>query len=174
MGHSLVRKPKKKGKRPLPPANVLNFNHWIRRAIKGINPSTGHMLPQFYYVYNDVNSTLHKVVNHVLRYENIHQGFVNLMRQYGLERVKLSRYKPEPRDHTGRRRFTVADLQPRTICLINQHYAQDFDLFGYTKSELCANFDGNEDVDSDPDPELESLSNNLTISRRLGSIGHRQ
>ncbi len=112
----------------IPPPTVTTFNDWIQRALRHVNPSTGHFVPQFYYVYDHVDGT--KVVDHVLTYENLHVDFANLMKQYRLS-VHLTPGKPQQRDAALRRRFTVADLEPRSICLINRRYANDFKLFGY-------------------------------------------
>lgn len=147
--HTLnMRKGKLRVKRPpQPPPTKIVFNRWIRQNLKHINPFTGHLLPQFYYVYDDVNGTVHKVIDHVLKYENLHQEFAELMKKYGLGHVKLKKFAPPALDPIGRPRFTLADLEPRTICIINRRYAKDFALFGYTQIQSCGIFDKVEEND---------------------------
>lgn len=116
----------------MPPPTRLNFNRWIRRAVRDLNPITGHMYPQHYYVYDNVNGTTQQVVDHILRFENLQDEFPALMKLYGLS-VKLPRFDSPKLDLAGNPRLTAADLDPRTIRYINWRYAKDFDLLGYNK-----------------------------------------
>jgi hypothetical protein len=117
----------------MPPPTRLSFNRWIRRAVKELNPITGHMLPQHYYIYENVNGTSHQVVDHILRYEHLHEEFPALMKRYKLQNVKLPLFDSPQLDLAGKQRFTAADLDPRTIRYIDWRYAKDFEMFGYTK-----------------------------------------
>lgn len=121
---------------PLAPPTVTIFNKWIRRAVKKVMPVTGHMVPQAYYVYEETNGTTRKVVDHVLKYETLHQEFPNLMKQYGLDHVKLQPRRRRDRDRIGNSTFDVSDLDPHTICYINERYSKDFEYFGYPKIEI--------------------------------------
>jgi hypothetical protein len=145
-------------RRKLPPPTKNDFNRWIRKALKNINPISGHLVPQFYYVYDDVNGTVHRVINHVLKYDSLHQEFAELMKQYRLEHVQLSNFSTLATDPVGRPRFGVADLEPRTICSINRRYAKDFELFGYTQLQACGISD-EVDLSDDSIPTNTSMKN---------------
>ena len=66
-----------------------------------------------------------KLVKHVLKFENLHADFSNLMKSYALPiHLKLHRFK----SNFG---LSVSDLTPSTKKLIYAAYKQDFDAFGY-------------------------------------------
>jgi len=88
--------------------------------------SLGHWIPQRDFVYDH---TGRKVVDHVLKYETLHEDFAKLMDIYGMN---ISLHSRDVR--TGRsyeKKIGVAELQPDVLKLINEIYADDFEEFGY-------------------------------------------
>ena len=47
------------------------MNEWIQRKIGNIL-NNGHLLPQYYYVYNNDGN---KIMDNVLRFENLNEEF---------------------------------------------------------------------------------------------------
>jgi len=93
-------------------------------------------MQQFKYVYNEMGR---KILDHVLRFENLSEEFPALMKQYHYEYIQL------PEKHTNLvtdKKLTVNDLDDRTIKLLNRVYELDFLLFDYdmanTREELIA------------------------------------
>ena len=113
------------------------FNKWIKRNVKLITRRLqGHMLPQPYYAY-DANGT--KIVDHILRYENLAEEFDDLMREYGIPITMPPKTNTTVR-HTysnkaleTKRIFKARDLMAANIKLINHVYGLDFEYFGYPK-----------------------------------------
>ena len=111
----------------------LTLNRWLVRILRrGNRGVTGHLLPQSLYIFDENGN---RVVDHVIRYENLDEEFKGLMDQYNMN-VTL----PQARTNVGHtddenKRMTVDDLDTRTIQLINAIYARDFELLGYTKRE---------------------------------------
>jgi len=100
------------------------MNEWIRQKINKI-PNNGHLLPQYYYVYNN-NGT--KVIDHVLRFENLNEEFQELMKSYSLN-VTLGNKINVRKNYTS---LSVANLTRPTIDKINSCYANDFIFFNYS------------------------------------------
>ena len=75
------------------------------------------------------------MVDHVLRFENLHEDFSQLMETYDLD-VKLPTHKAPKYLHDDR--LSAKDLYPETIEIINRVAAQDFVLGGY---EMITNMD---------------------------------
>jgi len=99
------------------------MNDWIQQKVKACLSSNGHFLPQHYYIYNNKGQ---KVVNHILRFENLDEEFSKLMKQYSLQ-VPLGKELVRDKECT----LTADDLSKETIDMINTFYAEDFSLLGY-------------------------------------------
>jgi len=104
--------------------NPTNLDKWIKRKIRTI-PNNGHLLPQYYYVYNKYG---YKVVDHVLRVENLNEEFQELMKSYSLN-INLGKKTNARKDRSW---LTVANLTRSTINKINSCYADDFKFFNYS------------------------------------------
>lgn len=85
-----------------------------------------HWLPQHFYIYNEGE----RVVDHVLHFENLEEGFKDLMKRY-----KLHIFLPSTPLNSRKEpyRLTVKDLYPDTLSVINEVAALDFELFDYEK-----------------------------------------
>ena len=113
------------------------FNNWIDGNVTLVTQELhGHMLPQHYYVY-DENGI--KVVDHILRYENLAEEFDNLMREYRIP-ITMPPKSSKTVHHTYRLRgsekkriFKVGDISAANIKLINNVYDRDFEYFRYPK-----------------------------------------
>ena len=117
------------------------FNAWIVGHLKQIAKILqDHMLPQHYYVYDENGD---KVIDHIIRYENLKPEFDELMETYGLP-MRMSDKNSKTVHHTyvdsskrrRRRRkkekhTSVDDISPENIQKINEVYSRDFELFGY-------------------------------------------
>merc|ERR1712060_505579 len=58
-----------------------HLNQFIQKEIKmGIHAS-GHFIPQYYYFYDEHGN---KVVDYLIRYENLHNDFNELMKKFNL------------------------------------------------------------------------------------------
>ena len=121
-----------------PDSDDLNvFNQWIEDEVN-LTPNRlqSHMLPQHHYAY-DTNGN--KIVDHVLKYENLNEEFDNLMREYGIPMTLPPKTKKtvlhtySEKDTQTRRIFNAHDLTARNIKLINDVYHLDFEYYGYPK-----------------------------------------
>ena len=106
------------------------LNRWVQKTVAQIkNTGTcqlGHCYPMHRYVYDgDL-----RVIDHVLRLENLEVEFEALMRRYNLSVPLLYVNK---RNHTSS--LTAKDLSGKSIQLINAQFGRDFELFGYKKME---------------------------------------
>lgn len=115
--------------------NPENLNRFIQENARKAGAFT-HFMQQFKYVYNEMGR---KILDHVLRFENLSEEFPALMKQYHYEYIQL------PEKHTNLvtdKKLTVNDLDDRTIKLLNRVYELDFLLFDYdmanTREELIA------------------------------------
>jgi hypothetical protein len=95
-------------------------------VLKGNKLDLVHFLPQHYYVYDKDGN---RIVDHVLKNENLNQEFSELMKEYGLN-VTLPETKFNSRGPNGS--LTVHDLDNVTISMINDLYYDDFHRFNYT------------------------------------------
>jgi len=105
--------------------NPKVMNDWIQEKAKTYVSSNGHFLPQHYYVYNTKGE---KVVDHILRFENLDEDFSKLMKKYSLN-VRLGKEDVRDKDCT----LTADNLSKETIEIINTIYSEDFSLLGYSK-----------------------------------------
>ena len=110
------------------PENAHTLNRFILQRLKQIHKATAHYLPQSDFIY-DLDGV--RIVEHVLKYEQLPEQFHNLMAMYSLP-IYLNTTVNQRKHHRTHKRLTVADLFPGSIQRINQVFAQDFINFGYT------------------------------------------
>lgn len=117
--------------------SAVTMNEYIQQKVrKSIQNHRGaHFLPQHMYVYNKQEE---KVVDHVLRFENLNDDFSALMNLYDLP-IELPQ-KKNARNMT-KSILTVANLTEKTIQVINEVYEQDFNRFGYQQVRGPDEFD---------------------------------
>ncbi len=89
-----------------------------------------HFLPQHYYVYDKDGQ---KIIDHVLKNENLNQEFSMLMNEYGIN-ITLPQTKWNGRSSDNL--LTHHDLDNLTISMINDLYHDDFHRFNYTKIQI--------------------------------------
>ena len=111
-------------KKPETP-NALNY--FLIQRLQWFVKWTAHYLPQSDYVY-DKDGT--RIVDHVLKYEELREEFADLMDHYDLP-VYLNSTVNQ-RNDKKRVRLTVMDLFPETIQRINDVARKDFLNFGYS------------------------------------------
>jgi hypothetical protein len=82
--------------------------------------------PQVDYVYDRDK----KVVDHILKFENLGEDFADLMARYNLTSVALEAkaYNKRERDAL----LSVRDLTEKTVSMIRDHYKLDFERFNYS------------------------------------------
>jgi len=119
------------------------FNEWIQRKLNDREPDTafgylldnGHFTPQYEYVMgpNDV-----RMVDYLLKLEQVDAQFPRLMEAFGLPRVKLEKVNALG---VGKRkdaaRLGVGDLDVDTRKLLHQLYSHDFENLGYQRKEVA-------------------------------------
>ena len=71
-----------------------------------------------------------KIVNHILKFENLNNDFKKLMQHYGLN-IELD----EITNKTDKK-FGVESINEENISLINNIYDKDFKIFDYQKIEI--------------------------------------
>jgi len=108
--------------------NPVQMNTWLRKQMENqkgqYKDLGGHFTPQYMYVYDDDK----QIVDTVLHFEHLKTEFENFMRQEGLP-VRLL---PKPVNVATSSALTVDDLDEKTIAMIHEVYAKDFELLGYT------------------------------------------
>lgn len=110
------------------PSTVEEFNLDISRSIQEIisnpfNNAFSHWIPQSDFVYlND-----ERIVNHVLKFENLDLDLHDLLSSYGVE----NRMTIHSNKSNKEKRFGISDLYPETLRLFNETYSKDFEYFGY-------------------------------------------
>jgi hypothetical protein len=82
----------------------------------------GHWIPQYKYIYDNTGV---KLVDHVLKFEDLPNNFNQLMVKYNLK-IKLDRVI-----NKSNKAYSVKDLYPETLKLIETYYLVDFEKFGY-------------------------------------------
>ena len=107
--------------------NVTIMNGWVQKRLSPGVKKQVHRLPQHLYVYNLEGE---KVVNHVLRFEQLDSDFTALMERYGLGVALPQRLNAR---NATTSMLTTANLTDDTIQMINDFYDADFRLFNYSK-----------------------------------------
>jgi len=112
--------------------NVTVMNGWIQKHLAPGMKRQVHRLPQHMYVYNMVGE---KMIDHVLRFERLEDGFAALMNKYELN-IDLPRRLNER--NASNSVLTTANLTEETIRVINAFYGDDFKRFNYTQLKLIS------------------------------------
>jgi hypothetical protein len=102
--------------------NRIYFNNKLSRLIRKYKTDDNHMLAQSEFVFDNNN---YQMVKHVLKYESLQHDFDTLMSEYHLDIKLKSNINISPKI------FTIDDLFPSTIKLINEVYHDDFVNFDY-------------------------------------------
>jgi hypothetical protein len=100
-----------------------SLNETICKYINS-KPDRDHWAPQSLFVYDERGE---QIVKHILRFENLDNDFSTLMKEYNLDIQLVTR------ENIMNKIFTVNDLYPVTVKLINDFYHEDFVNFGYQK-----------------------------------------
>jgi hypothetical protein len=106
-----------------------DFNSYIKKNlidIKNFKFTSGHFIPQFFYAYDKNNK---KIIEHVLKYENVSNEFNELMKKYN---YKLNFVYEENLS----KKFKQYDFEKETIKLIQEVYYKDFIFFNYDINPL--------------------------------------
>jgi hypothetical protein len=95
--------------------------------------NTPHFLLQHYYIYDKYGR---KVVDHVLKLENLASEFNQLMAVYNMNLTmdEVSKVNPSKFEPLG-----TNDLDDETISLINEVYYHDFVYFNYSLVQPSTN-----------------------------------
>jgi len=109
------------------------LNEWVQRKLRVVQAKGSfkcyHGNRQYEYVY-DKNGT--QIIQHILYYENLDNGFNMLMQKYNLPFMYTSKKVQRPISR-GNWTLTIDDFSNSTIHAINTVYAKDFETFGYPK-----------------------------------------
>jgi len=103
------------------------MNEWIQNLLSDDERMKwAHFLPQHYYVFDQDGN---RIIDHILRIENLQSEFADLMNQYRLN-ISL----PDKKSNARKRYFnlTVKDLEIDTIQSINSVFREDFEKLNYT------------------------------------------
>ena len=129
-----------------PTPGVLTKTHlniWIRQIllprksmeqilypwnIKDYCKTGGHWVPQYRFIYDAHGN---QVVKHILRMENLHEDFAELVKQYP-DYASLT--LPHAMIPKKPKTLTVQDLTPQSKSLIVEIYTKDFEMFNYSKT----------------------------------------
>jgi hypothetical protein len=148
------KKTKQRGRKAAVPETPASLNVFLQERLRNLAKWTVAYVPQSDYIF-DIR-TGDRLVEHVLKYENLAEEFHELMQQYGLP-VVLPDHAPattppqnDSNDYNGATnddplspasttmttakgaRMTVRDLAPDTIRRINDVARADLTNFGYT------------------------------------------
>jgi len=110
------------------PSTAEEFNLDIVNSIERykadpFNHGLSHWIPQHEFVYSDGK----KIVDHILRIENLDSELHDLLSSYGVEnRMTIHSNKSDKE-----KRFGISDLYPETLQLFNETYSKDFEYFEY-------------------------------------------
>jgi len=103
-----------------------DFNSYIQKNlidIKNFKFTSGHFIPQFFYAYDENNK---RIIEDVLKYENIETEFNNLMNKYN---YKFKFFYDKNKNLI--KKFKQCDFSKETIKLIQEVYYKDFIFFNY-------------------------------------------
>lgn len=122
--------------------SIIHFQQWVnsklldlRLSLTNIHMNINmykhnldvHLLPQYLFTHNESHSS---VVDHILKFETLHDDFNKLMKKYNSD-IELN-------IHIGKSSVienpcTFNWLSHDNILLINELYDKDFKYFNYTK-----------------------------------------
>jgi hypothetical protein len=103
------------------------LNKWLLHRIRNYQGLTGHLLPQYHYVYDTRGN---QVVTHVLKYESLQNDFDLLMKRYHLP-ITLPAHLINGGSTNGQERLSRTDLSKQVIQAIHDFCRLDFERFGY-------------------------------------------
>ena len=118
------------------------FNEWIQRKLNdqerdtalGYLMDNGHFTPQYEYVMgpNQV-----RMVDYVLKLEQVDAQFPRLMKAFGLPQVQLEKVNAlGAHERKDVARLGVGDLDVATRKVLHQLYKHDFEDLGYQRQEV--------------------------------------
>lgn len=93
---------------------------WMKKT-KGLKFNI--FCPQYDYIYQGEV----KVIQHVLKYENLESEFSSLMNTYGIDKQLIGKV-----NCLGKCQFNIDDMTDETKDLIREHYYKDFETFNYS------------------------------------------
>merc|ERR1719232_1893403 len=113
-----------------------NINNWIQRKIVCNEKSdklkskiySAHFLPQYDHIYNKHGK---KIIDYVLKFENLDEQFQNLMKKFSLN-LNLRKVNTRKVDSE----LGIANLTNETIAMINEYYKNDFKFFNYSMRNI--------------------------------------
>ena len=119
-----------------------NFmNQWIidatERAMKTGTCYHSHCIPQHKFAYSDDGN---RIVNHILKMENLQEEFTDLMERYHLP-VILEHANKTPTKGMSGTKLGVEDLSKEAITKINEWAKLDLELLGYEKLDPSSRSD---------------------------------
>lgn len=106
------------------------FNYDVKKSINQyksdpLNRAYSHWIPQHEFVYCENK----KIVDHVLRFENLDVELFDLFSKYGIAN-KMTKHSNKSHKE---KKFGISDLYPEILELFNETYTKDFELFNYEK-----------------------------------------
>jgi hypothetical protein len=117
---------------------IENMNKFIKENLYENNYSYyGHFIPQYKFIYDQSN----QIVKHILKFENINNEFIDLMKLYNLIDLTLDNIFMRSTKNSidkwddFQKLYNVTNLYPETIDNINKFYHLDFIYFNYDKLE---------------------------------------
>lgn len=144
------------------------MNLWIQEMVQNLNdhparyyyksptmpkyPSKKHFLNQVEYIYN-LDGT--KLVTNVLYYEKLSYEFNSLMERYNMP-MRLSSNKKKHGINVSQSRgrtkkLTFRDLNEKTIRMVNEYAAKDFEKLGYN---MVNSFEKDYKLEADADKRI--------------------
>lgn len=118
---------------------------------RDIKPHFKHFLNQVDYVYNKDG---HKIIDHVLRYENMEKDFNDLMKQYKYD-VTLPKKSEMDTYGTKGPKLSFKDLDIKSINKINRWAGPDFVAFGYNIIQRHKHIKAEHEYDLDVRPHVD-------------------
>eukprot|EP00930_Biecheleria_cincta_P045719 TRINITY_DN31502_c0_g1_i1.p1 TRINITY_DN31502_c0_g1~~TRINITY_DN31502_c0_g1_i1.p1 ORF type:complete len:237 (+),score=25.54 TRINITY_DN31502_c0_g1_i1:11-721(+) len=113
-------------------ATAKELNAWIKQKLSNgaARPPyrNGHLIPQHLYIFGP-SQARYVASENVIRFEALQKDCAALWIRHGINNAK-----PLPvLNESDMKHFHVSDLEEETRRLIEQEYALDFELFGYSK-----------------------------------------
>ena len=105
--------------------NKKDLNNFVKKRIKNYdyrNMGNAHLIPQYNYVYDGKK----KIIDHVIKFENLKKGFKRLMKKYNLP-INL-----DEKANTSNKNLSIFDFDNNSIKTIRKIYYKDFIKFNYS------------------------------------------
>jgi len=126
---------------------------------RDFKPHYKHFLNQVDYVYNRAGD---KIIEHVLRYENMEEDFNNLMREFDYN-ITLPKKDEMDTYATHGPKTSIKDLDIKSINKINRWAGPDFVAFGYNIIQRDEHFKDADEYDTNVRP-LEEMEYDPTFN----------